>query len=110
MRRQLLSQQGNECTVAKLVLIRNAQYHHGLAGQRIRKFFPDFVGVPALHHEDDFGPAQMAGRHAHPRARLRAGRARFVVQMVLKKLLGREATCMVPVYGVVGRGLGRGER
>jgi hypothetical protein len=33
----------------------------------------------------------MAGRDPHPRTRLGAGRARFVVGVVVKKSFGREA-------------------
>ena len=95
MRRQLLAQQGNQPLIAIRILVGDAQHHKGFAAQLVGKFFAQAVGVAALHHENGFGPAQVAGRHAHPGPRLGAGRAGLVVQVLVKQPLGGEAAPLI---------------
>ena len=92
---QLELQQGNQCAVAKRVLIRNAQDDHRLIVQPLREFFAQAVGVAALHHEYDFGPAQVTSRDAHPRPWFGTGRARFVMRMVVEKPLSGETAPLI---------------
>ena len=92
---QLLLQQGNQCAVAKRVLIRNAQDDRRFIVHLFREFFAQAVGVAALHHKYDCGPAQVPGRDAHPRARLGTGRARFVMRMVVEKPLSGETAPLI---------------
>ena len=51
--------------------------------------------MPALHYDDDFGPAQVAGRDAYPGPRLGTGRAGLIVRMVIKKPLGDETAPLI---------------
>ena len=95
MNRQLLAQQGNQARVAKRVFVGNAQRNQRFTAQFVGKFLAQTVGVAALHYEDDFGPAQVAGRHAHPGPRLGAGRARLIVRVLIKEPLGGEAAPLV---------------
>ena len=95
MRRQLLAQQGHQRRVLKPVVVGNPQHHQRLVPQLVSEFLAQAVGVAALHHENGFGPAQVAGGHAHPGPRLGAGRARLVVRVRVEQPLGGEAAPLV---------------
>ena len=92
---QFLPQQGNQGAVAERVLVRNAQHNEGFAAQLPHELLVQAVSVAALHHEYDFGPAQVPGRDPHPRARLGTSRAGFVVRVAVEKPLGGEAAPLV---------------